>query len=77
MYIYVAWRVPIHDIASHGNGQEHNAPRARLSSSTRPLLYISKVTSEPFDLDTEEGTFKASRLPQVNALRSDLPTPVQ
>jgi hypothetical protein len=29
--------------------------------------------SEAFDLDTEEGIFKASRLPQVNALHSDLP----
>jgi hypothetical protein len=50
--------------------------RARLSSSS-PLLYILMVTSEAFDLGTEEGTFKASRLPQVNALHFDLPGPVQ
>jgi hypothetical protein len=35
------------------------------------------VTSEAFDLGTEEDTFKASRLPQVNALHFDLPGPVQ
>ena len=76
MYIYILWRVPNYDITSMEMDKSTGFLRATLSNRTS-YYSISKVTSEAFDLGTKEGTFKASRLPQLNAPHSDLPGPVQ